>query len=81
MYNSVVGFPLSFFGVVDVPGLSAANPEAKDIVRLAHFLGGYGLVALVVAHVCAAFYHDIVLRDVTLSRMLPSLALRKWKRS
>lgn len=79
LFNSLVGFPLSFFGVADVPALAAANPTMKEMARLAHIWVGYFLLVLIAAHIGAALYHRFVLRDGTLERMLPKWPLWKGK--
>ncbi|WP_439632093.1 cytochrome b [Shinella sp.] len=81
LFNSLVGFPLGFFGLVDVPALSVADPAMQDMARLAHRWAGYGLLALIAAHVGAALHHRFVLRDGTLERMLPSWHLSKGNRA
>jgi cytochrome b561 len=78
VYNSSVGFPLSFFGLIDVPPLFSGGPDTKELWRTAHWLLGWGVVGLVSLHVGAALYHQVIIRDSILQRMLPSIpALRR----
>ena len=72
LFNSVVGFPLSFFGVIDIPPLSAPRPEWKETARLAHVWLGYALLAALGLHVAAAVHRQFVRRDGTIARMLPN---------
>jgi polyisoprenoid-binding protein YceI len=69
-----VGFPLSFFGLVNLPPLAAPAPPLKESAQLAHVRLGYLLLALLAMHVAAALHHQFVKRDGTLSRMLPRLS-------
>jgi len=72
LYDSASGLrPFRWFGLVDVPKLSGPDPQ---IVAASHALHEYGfwlLIAVVLAHAGAAFYHHLFQRDATLSRMLP----------
>jgi cytochrome b561 len=74
LFNSFVGFPLSFFGLVNLPPLAAPEPALKESARLAHAWLGYLLLALLAIHAAAALHHQFVKRDGTLSRMLPRLS-------
>ena len=72
-YNSSVGFPLSFFGLIDVPGLPSGGTDMREFWRTAHWLLGWGVVGLVSLHAGAALYHRVILRDSILQRMLPKV--------
>jgi cytochrome b561 len=72
LFNSAVGFPLSFFGVINMPPLSAPRPEWRETARLAHVWLGYALLAALGLHVAAALHRQFVRRDGTIARMLPS---------
>jgi cytochrome b561 len=74
LFNSFVGFPLSLFGLVNLPPLAAPEPALKESARLTHVWLGYLLVALLAMHAAAALHHQFVKRDGTLSRMLPRLS-------
>ncbi len=72
LYDSASGLrPLKWFGLAEVPKLTAPDPGLRDLAHGAHEWLFWVLVALVALHVGAAFYHHIFLRDETLSRMLP----------
>ena len=65
-------YPLSWFGLVDVPYL----PMSADAAKLghdAHGLFGWAMIALLLLHVGAALRHHFVLRDNVLARMTPGV--------
>lgn len=68
---SAAGKPVPFFGL-ELPALIGENKElGKQIKELHETIGvvGYYLIGL---HVAAALYHQYIMRDNTLRRMLPS---------
>ena len=69
--NSASGFPLQWFGLFNLPAIARRDPGLHELAEDAHELLFWVLVAMVVAHAAAAFYHHLFLRDSTLSRMLP----------
>lgn len=71
LFNSAAGFPLQWFGVVNLPRIAAKDPELRELARSLHEGGFWLLLALVVAHAGAAFYHHLLQHDATLTRMLP----------
>jgi cytochrome b561 len=72
LYDSASGLrPFRWFGLFDVPKLTAPNDTLRDAANAAHETLFWILVALVAVHAAAAFYHHIFLRDATLTRMLP----------
>ncbi len=75
--NSAAGFPLQWFGVINLPKIVAANHGLHDTAKDAHEIMFWILVVLVAMHAGAAFYHHIFQRDATLARMLP----RGWLRA
>ncbi len=67
---SATGKAIPFFGL-ELPPLVGENKDvAEQIKELHEFVGtaGYYLIGL---HAAAAFYHHYVVRDNTLTRMLP----------
>lgn len=70
-YNSLAGFPLRWFDVVNLPALAAADPVWKPIVRTAHHWLAWLLVGCVAVHAAAALKHHLIDRDSTLRAMLP----------
>jgi cytochrome b561 len=72
LYDSASGLrPFRWFGLFDMPKLSPPNESLRDASLAVHEWGFWLLVALVVAHAGAAFYHHFFQRDATLTRMLP----------
>ena len=75
--NSASGFPLQWFGLFNLPPLAGRDHDLHELAEEVHELLFWILVALVVAHAAAAFYHHLFQRDATLARMLP----RGWLRT
>ncbi|MXV06255.1 MULTISPECIES: cytochrome b [unclassified Xanthomonas] len=72
LYDSASGLrPFRWFGLVAVPKLSAPNEHLRDLSHAVHEWGFWLLIAVVLAHAGAAFYHHLFQRDATLARMLP----------
>ena len=63
--------PFRWFGLVDVPKLTGPDPQVVAVSHAIHEYGFWLLIAVVLAHAGAAFYHHLFQRDATLSRMLP----------
>lgn len=71
--TNLFGYPVSLFGLVDLPLLFAKNPEMGLLAKQAHFLLVYTLIAALFAHVAGALKHRFLDKpeaDV-LPRMLP----------
>ncbi len=77
LLNSASGFPLQWFGLFNLPALTGRDHDLHELAEEIHELLFWVLVALVVAHAAAAFYHHLFQRDATLARMLP----RGWLRT
>ncbi len=71
LFNSTAGYPLQYFGLFNLPKLAARNEELAQLSRNLHEYGFWLLLALVLAHAAAAFYHHLFQNDDTLTRMLP----------
>ena len=72
LYDSASGLrPFRWYGLFDVPKLSPPDEALRDLSHEVHEWGFWVLLALVVAHAGAAFYHHYFQRDATLTRMLP----------
>jgi superoxide oxidase len=65
------GQPFELF-IWNVPALFAPNPEIRVLFVEAHEFGAKALIALIGLHAAAALFHQFVLRDDVLQRMLPS---------
>ena len=74
--NSSAGFPLQWFGLVNLPHIVGKDHDLHELAEEAHEILFWLLVLLVVAHAGAAFYHHLFQRDATLARMLPKGWLR-----
>jgi cytochrome b561 len=73
LFNSAAGFPLQWFGTVNLPALTAQNPPLKALARELHEAGVWALVGLVSLHAAAALKHHFLDRDRTLSLMVPGV--------
>ena len=72
LYDSASGLrPFKFFGLFAMPKLVAPNESLRALSHEVHELGFWLLIALVLLHAGAAFYHHAFLRDATLTRMIP----------
>jgi cytochrome b561 len=74
--NSSAGFPLQWFGLVNLPHIVDKDHGLHELAKQAHEIMFWLLIMLVVAHAGAAFYHHLFQRDATLARMLPKGWLR-----
>jgi cytochrome b561 len=68
------GYPLSFFGLFDVPRLVAKGKSLAHLTEATHLALQYVIYALVVLHVAAALHHHWVRHDGVLRRMWPGRA-------
>ena len=75
--NSSSGFPLQWFGLVNLPAIAGRDQDVHELAETIHETLFWILVTLVVLHAAAAFYHHLFQRDATLARMLP----RGWLRT
>jgi cytochrome b561 len=76
-FNSIVGKPLQFFKLFNLPALTAANPDVRHLWHEVHEYLFWFLVLLLVLHIAGALKHHLVDRDNTLRRMLPFARLRQ----
>ncbi|EFV12285.1 cytochrome b [Segniliparus rugosus] len=68
---SASGAPM-LVGGFRVPAIAPTSIHLYGILRVAHSLLAYALLACVVAHVGAVLFHTLGLRDGLLARMLPA---------
>ena len=66
------GEEFSFFGLFSIPSLFASNRELAEELVDVHNLAGWALIVVAGGHAAAALYHQYVLKDRVLQRMLPS---------
>lgn len=72
LYDSASGLrPFRWFGLFEMPKLSPPDARLSALAHFAHEWGFWLLIAVVLAHAGAAFYHHLFQRDATLARMLP----------
>jgi len=71
LFNSAAGYPLQWFKLFNLPAIAGRNEDLKALAETAHTTMFWILVALVLAHAGAAFYHHLFQNDDTLKRMLP----------
>lgn len=71
VFNSSSGYPLQYFGLFNLPKIAQRSEEIAQLSRNVHEYGFWLLLALVLAHAAAAFYHHLFQNDATLTRMLP----------
>jgi len=68
------GFPMqgssAYLGIIDLPKFTEANEPVAQGLQLAHTIGGWALVTLLVLHVGAVVFHQALRRDNTLLRMV-----------
>jgi len=69
--NSAAGYPLQWFGLFNLPRIVATDADLHELAESVHETGFWLLLALVLAHAGAAFYHHLFQQDATLTRMLP----------
>lgn len=65
--------PVLVWGLFALPTLIAPNPELKSAMEEVHEVLGNGILLLAAAHAVAALFHQHVLKDGVLTRMLPRM--------
>jgi cytochrome b561 len=70
-WASSKAWPVTLFGVIDLPALVPTNWPYRPLAATVHRNGVWVIVALVGLHALAALHHHIVRRDGVLRRMLP----------
>jgi len=70
-YSSATGFPVVWFGVLQLPDLVPADRVLADTLKLVHGTLAGVLAAAVLVHLLAVAKHLVVNRDGLLHRMLP----------
>ncbi len=68
--SSAYGFPTVLFTVIQLPDLVGKNKALGDLLRTVHDGLAWGLVVVLSIHIAAALWHQFVLRDNVLGRML-----------
>lgn len=70
-YTLSAGYPVVYFGLIELPVLIEKNAELKPVLQALHFWLNMTLASLVGIHVMAALKHQFIDRDGVLKRMLP----------
>jgi cytochrome b561 len=60
----------SWFGLFQLPQITAPDKAAADAYEDRHILFAYVLLALIVIHIGAALWHRLIKRDAVVSRMV-----------
>lgn len=76
-FNSARGFPLQWFKLFNLPGLTGKNDAVAQLAVTVHETLFWILLAVLVAHVGAALKHHVFNNDNVLRRMLPFTRLRE----
>jgi len=71
MMSSAANYPVSWFGLVQLPDLVGASHDLHEALEEVHETLAGALLALVAIHVLAALKHQFFDRDGLMSRMLP----------
>lgn len=71
VYSSATGFPIVWFGQIQLPDLVAPDKAVAEMVKPLHELSAFVLVGLACVHIAAALKHQWIDRDGLLDRMLP----------
>jgi cytochrome b561 len=71
MMSSARGFPVSWFGLVQLPDFVPKGHALYEAMQQTHHALGLALYAIVFLHASAALKHHFVLKDDVLRRMLP----------
>ncbi len=71
LLSSASNLTVSWFGLFSLPNLVAPNRRLAHWMLLTHQTMAWLLLAVIVLHVGAAFWHHFILKDDVLTRMLP----------
>ena len=71
-YTLAAGYPVVWFGLIELPVLIAKNDALKPVLKEVHFWLNMLLAGCVGIHVAAALKHHFIDRDGVLKRMMPS---------
>ena len=73
-YSSAAGFPIVWFGAVQLPDFVPVSEALADVLKPLHKLSAFAMMALVLLHTAAVLKHQWLDRDGLLGRMLPGRA-------
>jgi len=69
LMSQAAGYPVSFFGMFELPVLLDKDPSLAQFFRGAHGTVWILLVLAVIGHAGAALYHHFIMKDEVLKRM------------
>lgn len=69
--SSAKNFPVSWFGLVQLPDLVAPSEATFDVAHETHEILAFSLGVIAILHLLAALKHHFFNRDTVLKRMLP----------
>ena len=69
--SSASNLTVTWFGLFAFPNLVSPDKGLADMAKQTHMAMSWLLLAIIVLHVSAAFWHEFRLKDGVLSRMLP----------
>lgn len=70
-YSLASGVPVVYFGLFQLPVLIGPDPALKLVLKAVHYWLNMVLAGSVGIHVAAALFHQLVVRDRVMQRMLP----------
>ncbi|QJQ06980.1 cytochrome b [Undibacterium piscinae] len=70
-YTSAAGYPVVYLGLFELPGLIAANPELKPLLKELHEVSTTVILVVVALHLAAALKHHFIDKDGIFQRILP----------
>jgi len=70
LMSSAKGFQTVWFGVLPIPDVVERSRELGDLLQGVHKVLNLVLILTLLGHMVAAFWHQFVLKDGTLRRML-----------
>lgn len=73
LFSLAAGFPVVWFGVIELPVVIDKDPALKELFKTLHELSAKGLVSLIAGHVLMALKHHLLDKDGVLGRMIPGL--------
>jgi len=71
LMSSASNYPVSWFGLAQLPDLVAPDPDLKHLLEEIHETLARLLIGLALLHIAAALKHQFIDRDGLLTRMLP----------
>lgn len=72
MMNSAAGVGLYWFGYIPIPDLVPRDSDLFAALKTVHKVLSRLLIAVVILHVAAVIYHDVLRRDGVFRRMWPT---------